>query len=287
MAGNLALLLALCMFGAESNPVLEQLMAEGVKIGPDVTLRLPAPTMPDGLNAAAQHAALASVADVDRPVEALLRKSVLSPFVLRTEREAVATAGRHVDLWFVAYGDLDRITSEEFLKSRMKVMDKPRGEDDLPHQAVVLSHEQLLQRGLRASKSPRLAEAYAHATFPLFDRVLLAVTSHVMQTRNDESALVASVLDPRLEHDREFPIFWQKLERDVNGKLVPGEKHPYRGVGSYAKITKLLDPPGALFVECHVVFDEPHGWFDGVNLLRSKLPLLVQENVRKFRQEIR
>jgi hypothetical protein len=287
MAGNVTLLLALCMFGAEPNPVLEQLMAEGVKIGPDVTLRLPAPTMPDGLNAAAQHAALASVADVDRPVEALLRKSVLSPFVLRTEREAVATAGRHVDLWFVAYGDLDRITSEEFLKSRMKLVDKPRGEDDLPHRAALLSHEQLLQRGLHASTSPRLAEAYAHATFPLFDRVLLAVTSHVMQTRNDESALVASVLDPRLEHDREFPIFWQKLERDASGKLVPGEKHPYRGVGSYAKITKLLDPTGALFVECHVVFDEPHGWFDGVNLLRSKLPLLVQENVRKFRQEIR
>jgi hypothetical protein len=287
MTGHLALLLALCVSGAEPNPIFEKLLADGVKISPQVTLRLPAPTMPDGLDVAGQRAALASVADVDRPVEDLLRKSVLSPFVLRTEREVVATAGRHVDLWFVAYGDLDRITSEEFLKSRMKVMDKPHGEDNLPRKAEVLTSEQLQARGLDAGKSPRMAEAYAHATFPLFDRVLLSVTSHVVQTRNDESALVASVFDPRFDQDREFPIFWQKLERDINGKLVPGEKHPYQGVGSYAKITKLIEPAGALFVECHIVFDEPQGWFDGANLLRSKLPLLAQENVRKFRQEIR
>jgi hypothetical protein len=293
MVGQFVLLIALCAAGADANPLFEKLQSEGVPMANGPALRLPAPTMPDGLDAAKQRAALASIADVDRPVEALLRKSVLAPFVLKTERENVATAGRHVDLWFVAYGDLERITSEDFLKSRTKAQEKPaggaqpRGEGRLPSKAVVLSAQQLAERGLRATKSARMAESYSHATFPLFDRVLLSVTSHVVQSRNDDSALVASVLDTRFQNDREFPIFWQKLDRDINGNLVLGAKHPYQGMGSYAKITKLADPPGALFVECHAVFDEPHGWFDGVNLLRSKLPILAQENVRKFRQEIR
>ena len=291
MLNQLVLLIALCGAEADANPLFEKLQKDGVPMGAGPALRLPAPTMANGLDAAGQRAALTSVADVDRPVEALVRKSVLAPFVLKTERENVASAGRHVDLWFVAYGDLQRITSEDFLKSRSKPKqtseNQPPSEDRLPRKAVVLSAEQLAERGLRATKSARMAESYSYATFPLFDRVLLSVTSHVVQTRNDQSALVASLLDTRFRDDREFPIFWQKLDRDINGNQVLGAKHPYQGMGSYAKITKLIDPPGALFVECHAVFDEPQGWFDGVNLLRSKLPILVQENVRKFRQEIR
>ena len=53
----------------------------------------------------------------------------------------------------------------------------------------------------------------------------------------------------------------------------------------YFKITKLAEPAGALFVEQHIVFAEPTGWFDGNNLLRSKLPIAVQDNVRTMRKE--
>ena len=53
----------------------------------------------------------------------------------------------------------------------------------------------------------------------------------------------------------------------------------------YLKITKLAEPAGAVFAEQHITFVEPHGWFDGENLLRSKLPLSVQENVRSTRKE--
>lgn len=287
MGAQFALLLALYTAGAQDNPLFDDLLAHGVKIPPGVVGRLPAPTMPDGLDAAGQQKALASIADVDRPVEALLRKSVLAPFVLKTERENTASAGRHVDLWFVAYGDFERITSEDFLKSRMKTTQKRGAENGLPQKADVLTTEQLGERGLQATKSSNRAESYVHAEFPLFERVLLSATSRVLETRTSESALVASMLDARFANDAQFPNFWQQLERDPNGKLAPGEKHAYEGVGSYAKITKLIEPAGALFVEFHVVFNEPEGWFGGVNLLRSKLPLLAQENVRKFRQEIR
>ena len=63
------------------------------------------------------------------------------------------------------------------------------------------------------------------------------------------------------------------------------EAHPWDGAAFYLKITKLAEPAGALFVEEHVVFAEPTGWFDGANLLRSKLPLVIQNNVRTMRRE--
>ena len=40
-------------------------------------------------------------------------------------------------------------------------------------------------------------------------------------------------------------------------------------------------------VECHIVFAEPEAWFGGKNLLRSKLPLAVQdEDVRSSRRKL-
>ena len=48
----------------------------------------------------------------------------------------------------------------------------------------------------------------------------------------------------------------------------------------------LAEPKGALFVEGHVVFAEPVKWFDGANLLRSKLPPVIQGQVRSFRREL-
>jgi len=51
------------------------------------------------------------------------------------------------------------------------------------------------------------------------------------------------------------------------------------------KITRLAEPAGALFVEQHIVFAEPTGWFGGANLLRSKLPPVVQYAIRTTRQE--
>jgi hypothetical protein len=41
-----------------------------------------------------------------------------------------------------------------------------------------------------------------------------------------------------------------------------------------------------LLIEVHMVFAEPKGWFEGRNLLRSKLPPVMQDSVRKFRRQL-
>jgi hypothetical protein len=74
------------------------------------------------------------------------------------------------------------------------------------------------------------------------------------------------------------------LVRDEAGKQKLGQPHPYHAAGGYLKATRLHEPAGAVLVEYHLTFDEPAGWFSGANLLRSKLPIVSQDGVRKFRR---
>jgi hypothetical protein len=186
----------------------------------------------------------------------------------------------------VAYGNFNKITGEDFVDQQRKKAGQEKSSDGLPKRSIVLKPEELQARGLTNMKSADSNESYVHTTFPLFDRVFISTSSQVAQTKTRESVLVSGILDPHFDRDKDYPIFWQHLDRDETGKLNLGEKHPYHGFGSYLKITRMIEPAGAIFIECHVAFDEPAGWFNGANLLRSKLPVLVQDSVRKFRREI-
>jgi hypothetical protein len=43
--------------------------------------------------------------------------------------------------------------------------------------------------------------------------------------------------------------------------------------------------PNVMFAEQHIVYSEPYCWFDGANLLRSKLPPVMKTIVRNMRRE--
>ena len=93
-----------------------------------------------------------------------------------------------------------------------------------------------------------------------------------METRGDESIVVASILDDRFAGDKDYANRWSPVERTSDGKLEVGDPHPYSGSGPYLKATKLLETAGAVFVEYHIVFDEPEDWFNGANIYATKLP---------------
>lgn len=268
------------------NDVLVELIERGVPIGPSARITLPSPTMPDGLDAAARQAALESIADAVRPLPRLLRESVVAPFVLKIEKEEVPgrdSPARRIDLWFIAYGSLESLKDEEFLKDMAQVAESS-GSNQVPSESVFLEPEDLAKRDLFVRDD---LEKYFHTSFGLFDRVQIGATRRAMITITDESILVAAKLDPRFLDDEELPNRWRKVSRDELGQLEFGPSHPYTGAGFYVKVTQLKKPDGALFIEYHQVFDEPKDWFNGANLLRSKLPLIVQDGVRKFRRKLK
>lgn len=270
------------------NPVFTSLVDEGVQFFGDELVPLAKPTLPDGLSQEAQQAAIESIADARHPLDQLMRASIVSPFVLEIRKDTSIDPDRpvrRIDVWFVAYGNIESLADEEFLRDLAR-QSEDRTDSKLPTEVVFLEDPELEQRSLTRVELETSREVWFHSKFSLFDRVQLHATRHAYVTRTPESILVASLLDERFTEDPEYPTAWNSVTRDRLGKFVLGDKQPYQAAGFYLKATQLHDPPGAIFVEYHQVFDEPGEWFDGANLLRSKLPLMVQNGVRKFRRKL-
>lgn len=284
----LALLSVVLLFAAaaeeradKGNNLFEDLRSEGIALGPKHKATLPAPTMADGLDAAKQKEVLAAVAGEDYPVEELVRPSVVAPYVLKyrdVKPSDPETPAYGIDLWFVAHGDLDTLAGKDFL-DKWQAAQKDR-------EVHVLTAAELEKRKLVEHSEEKRQERFAHTVFAVLDRVQVSGTLHTVLTRQPDSILAAAVVDPRFRDDDEFPNRWRSLGKDDDGKPVLGEAHPYGGAAAYLKVTRLTEPEGALFVECHLVFTEPKGWFGGANLLRSKVPILAQSEVRAFRREL-
>ncbi len=91
---------------------------------------------------------------------------------------------------------------------------------------------------------------------------------------------------PGFEDDPKYPNRWAALER-IRGEERLSQTYPYDGGGGYAKISRLKLKPGALLVEAHFAFAEPRPWFDGAPILRSKLGLIAQDQIRSLRRALR
>ncbi|MGH7136826.1 MAG: hypothetical protein ACREHD_13890, partial [Pirellulales bacterium] len=149
-----------------------------------------------------------------------------------------------------------------------------------------LTDDELNERKLKLRKTDQEEESYFHISSPLLDKVLVEGIGHGVTTRGAYSTLAASLLDPRFIDDPKYPNRWRPLARGASGRKEAGDAQPYSGFGGYCQVVELKEPRGALFVECHMAINEPHGWFNGTNLLRSKLPVLMQDNVRTLRRKL-
>lgn len=265
---------------AADNPLYMSLLDPGLTVGPDLRVKLPPPVMPDGLDAAKQKAVITHLIGADYSYAEFTRKSVVAPNLLRI-RDAQPSdpkaPARGVDVYFVTFGDFRATDDEKFL-DRLANTGKGEGK------ARGLNREELAKRKIVLKEGDEKKEGFGQVEFDFLEKVRLKMTGHAAWSKTAESVVAAAEVDPRFRADPEFPNEWRPITAAGGGKKV-GPPQPYGGAGMYLKITKLHEPAGALFVEQHIVFAEPTGWFDGANLLRSKLPIVVQTNVRDMRRE--
>lgn len=238
--------------------------------------------MADGLDAAGQRAVLEKVAGKRYSVRELTAKVGTAPHVyaIRKISNPHADAPRElgVDVSFVAYGSLDTIANRDFLENLHK-----KSKDRQIH---ILSAEELSKRKLTVESSKRREERYSHGVFLVLERVELRAALHTMVTRQPDSLFATSRIDPRFDKDMDFPNQWRKISVDEEGQRKLGPPHPYPGARGYLKISRLHEPKGALFIEYHLVYTEPKGWFNGADPLTTKLPAIIQSEVRDFRREL-
>jgi hypothetical protein len=267
------------------NPVYRGLLEKGVRVAGSDHVRLPPPTLADGMDGPAQRAAIEAIPGRHVTLDQLFRKSVVAPLVFHFRE--IEAPGRKVpvhgvDVWFVVYAPLDMLTRKDFVDEVFHA-----GQRDARQKGVTFTF--LRAADLRARKIAPPSESddrerYVYSAFSLLDRVQLGLTSHTHVDRTDESLVFAAEVDPRFASDKEYGNRWRPMERPGGGKPELGPASPYEGAASYVKITRLAEPAGALLVEQHMVFVEPKEWFRGTPLLRSKLPMLVQTEVRRFRR---
>jgi len=263
------------------NPLYRELRQQGIAVGAKLKPTLPAALFVEGLNAKQQKVLLTKLAGDDYPVEELLRPSVVAPYVFRVTEFATQdpkTLGRRTELWFIAYGKLETLTHDNLTK----LYQGARKDSQLKP----LSDEHLAARKLKRLTSANIEDAFFHTSYPMLERVHIDATFRTVASRSKESVLLASRLDAAFATDKEFPNQWRPLDADEAGNLKLGPPQPYEGVGVYFKISRLHEPESALFIELHQVFAEPTKWFNSPGVLRSKLPLVVQSEVRAFRREL-
>ena len=283
----LAFLCAILIAGrpcSAENPILRDLLARGIPVSANQWVRLPQPALPHGLSAAAQRERIEAIAENRYAWEDLVRRTVVAPFVLKTLDDGVSgpSPGRRVDLYFVAYGKLDYLGSDEFLNSQF---DTATQDAETASSARLLKEADLQRRRLPVPTRPE-DPRFVAAEITLFERVRVSATTCTIKTRTADSIVLASILDPGFANDPEFPDRWWPIVRDASGHRRLGDPQPYFGLGSYVKATRLVEPQGAIFIEYHVAYAEPKEWFNGANLLRSKLPIAAQTAVRKLRRNL-
>jgi hypothetical protein len=108
-----------------------------------------------------------------------------------------------------------------------------------------------------------------------------------VSTERPDGVEVAWQFDPRFR-DHERRATWSRIEENELGSRAEGPRQAYQGSGGIVTVRRLSSEAGVdlLVVESRAVIGEPEAWFQGSNLLRSKMPLAAQEGVRTLRRRL-
>lgn len=283
---------AVMFFDRESAAVIAQTpgpLNQAADAGDDATASLPEfqSTLSDGMTADQQMQAIRSILG-NLEEERFFKPSVVSPFVFKLEPLSKLENGgqrQRLDVWFVAHGKLDDIEEK-------KMMDDLTGPEakktpGLPEVARALTEEEMKARDLKFGDQPDgSGRSYGIMGANILDKAFVTGITSSRYRKTDESIELFLRMAPALFDDADFPARWHSISKADDGTFRLAEANPYTDLAALIKVTKLAGVEDGLFVEVHVVYAEPFGWFEGRNLLRSKLPPVLQDSVRKFRRKL-
>ncbi len=280
------------------HPVVHELATEGFEVAEGTRVVVSPPTVNAAMDAATQLAAVEVLFGATR-MEQFMKDSPVAPFELKIGEagaELPSAKVRTLDLAFVAYGTLAVVRDKDLMQSVLgggrggegaEAEDADAEDDDgFEKYGEGLTEQQCQERGFDLQLKGDRRHHLTRFRFPLIEKVMIAGIVEG-DGRDFDAMLVESSLSPAsMLNDKDFPTVWQEIPRGANGDQDLGEPQPWRGLAGYLQTTELKFQPGAILVECHGVFVEPYDWFKGRNLLASKLPIVVQNNVRDFRRKL-
>jgi hypothetical protein len=282
----LLLVVPLLAAGSSGNPLFDQLIDKGVAIPGGPVVKLPAPLIQPGSTPKDPETVLDKAAG-RAPLKNFINPSIDAP--ISVEIEVIEAKGGErcaqvVHLRFVAYGKLKALSETDFIKQLLGGKGKKGSAGGA--EPVVLDEKELNARGIKPSAAADIKEEYTTMTLTLLDKVQVEGVTRGVRTTAPYTILHAVQLDDRFRDDKKYPNQWRKIDEKGDGEKA-GPPSPYTAMAGYVQATELSDPKGALLIEMHFVFHEPPGWFGEHNLLRSKLPIAIRDNVKNFRLKLR
>ena len=274
--------LALTAPAAEPASLLTELTATGLDLPGGPRFKLPAPSMARGL-ADEKKAAVVEQFAKEFPRGLFVEKESTAPHVLTIEAitgDDKKRRGHRLDLWFVAHGKLDQLDRQNMLGTLMGMQGKASKEP------AYLTAKELEARKITPTDAKGVEERFVRMDLPLIDKVQLSGVLRSQKLTEDGALISAMTLDPRFADDKDYPNRWRHIKENFGEPAGFGPPVPYSGFGGYIKATPVPGKGDMVFVEMHFVFAEPHEWFDGRNLLASKLPLAVASNVKNVRRKL-
>lgn len=271
------------------HPVIAQLTSDGVAVGGGESLTLGPPVVTPDMSADAQRQSLTRLVG-SRQLDRFMRDSVVAPFELdiQTVRDANNRAKvRRLDLAFAAHASLQLIHERELLSKVFGGEDASRRMQQSGFETYGEPVDKQATPTAGAPPQGRLIPSLYRYRFPLLEKVVVSGLV-AGQGLSIDGALQQSAVTPADKvDDPANPSVWQAIPRGVetDSGLEPPETFP--GIACYLQATQLKFAKDVVLVECHAAYVEPYGWFDGRNLLASKLPLLMQKSVRDFRRKLK
>ncbi len=269
--------------GRSGNPLFDELIEKGLAIPGGPAVKFVAPLIPPG-TAPKDPAAILEQAAGRVPVELFTKRTVTAPFSVNIdaiEGKDGERCAQSVNVFFVTYGKLDALDDTDFIKHLLSGKDK-KGQGD----SVALTDKELKSRGIARVSAQGLKEDYGTMTLHLLDKVQVTGVTRGVRAKTPNSILYAVKLDPRFQKDQQYPNQWRAITRNASDDEKIGPPHPYSGLAGYVQASELGDPKNALLIEMHFILHEPTEWFGGLNLLRSKLPIAIRDNVQSFRRRV-
>jgi hypothetical protein len=262
-----------------ANPLYRAVLGGGLAIE-GVTVKLPPPILRDGMTEDERREALKEV--VDLPLDEFLRDSPNAPFKLKI-RDVAYTGGvvRMVDLWFAIHANLDEVDLDDLAGKKDAGGKAEAGNMSFSARtltdAELKAHGKVVEGGL---------DRYAFSQGVLLDRIKVQTVNHVVASKAGGALVVASMTDPSFDEDKDLANRWVPIPGPGDARKDAAPARPYSGSVGYSRIGPYSERPSVLLVESHVAFAEPKGWFNGASILRSKISLIAQDQLRQLRREL-
>lgn len=292
---------------ADRLDLLETMVTEGVQLTADKRFVLPPPDLVsiDGSLVPPAEADKAFAGIAGRHGNRFIKDSVVAPISVQTDsikNEAGDRIGHFIDVAFVVHQTIQEIRKSEALQDFKRQDDPPQtielrddkdADDFEKNRTRALTDEELKTFGVTADDE---FETLGYLQLPILSRVVVrgvARTCRSVWAEDDVDApvILTWLIDARFGSDSptedSIANQWRPIERSATGEKYLGPPRPYAGLGGYVAITPVPGTPEASLVQLRFVLHEPQDWFSGRNLLRSKLPILVQDRVRNLRRELK